>query len=533
MASDGYDSLPASSPPGLRMNHMLSLPTAALAALLTACTTLPPPQDRVETTARTDTADTRLAQSASPLVAANPGLSGFHQFPQPHDAFAARMLLAGAAQKTIDAQYYIWNGDQVGTLLFEALWKAAERGVRVRLLLDDANTKGNDPTIAVLDAHPNIEVRLYNPFTQRFSRTLAYLTDFGRLNRRMHNKSFTVDNQVAVVGGRNIANEYFGAAEGLDFADIDVLAIGPVVREVSKEFDLFWNSASAYPAAGFVGAPGPDGVAKMLDQFAQTHTDPVTVDYLKAVREAPLLTELQGGRLALEWTTAEVIHDDPAKTLDTADRTDVLLFPTLVKRIGRPEKSLDLISPYFVPGDEGTRALTDLAKRGVKVRILTNSLASSDESVVQAGYRQRRPELLRAGVELYELKPDANKGSLEVRGRFGAAKVSGLHAKTYAADRARIFVGSFNFDQRSARLNTEMGLVIDSPLFAGQMADLFDKEFRESAYEVRLSPDGNGLQWIERSGSGAELRYDVDPETSWFKRFGVDVMSAFPIEWLL
>jgi len=512
---------------------LLSLLVVALAALFRGCDSLPPPRDRTATTARTDTADTRLAQDVGPLVAANPGRSGFHRLPEAHDAFAARMLLAGAAQKTLDAQYYIWNGDQVGTLLFEALWKAAERGVRVRLLLDDANTKGNDPTIAVLDAHPNIEVRLYNPFTQRFSRTLAYLTDFGRLNRRMHNKSFTVDNQVAVVGGRNIANEYFGAGEGLGFADIDVLAIGPVVREVSKQFDLYWNSASAYPAAAFVGAPGPDGAAKLQARFARTHADPVSVDYLKAVHEAPLLTELQGRRLAFEWTTAEVIHDDPAKTLDTADRTDVLLFPTLVKRIGRPEKSLDLISPYFVPGDEGTKALADLARRGVKVRILTNSLASSDESVVQAGYRHRRPDLLRAGVELYELKPGANKGSLEVRGRFGAAKVAGLHAKVYAADRARYFVGSYNYDQRSARLNTEMGLVIDSPLFAGQIADLFDKEFRESAYEVRLSPDGKGLQWIERSGSGTELRYDVDPETSWFKRFGVDVMSAFPIEWLL
>ena len=243
------------------MSRTLSFLLAALAVLITGCASLPPPQERIASTALTDTADTRLGRAVVPYVAPNPGKSGIHKFPEPHDAFAARVLLAAAAEKTLDAQYFIWNGDQVGYLLFEALWKAAERGVRVRLLLDDANTSGLDPTIAALDAHPNIEVRLYNPFVHRGSRAIGYLTDFARLNRRMHNKSFTADNQFSVVGGRNVANEYFGAGSEIGFADLDVLAVGPVVRDVSKEFDLYWNSASAYPAAGFVGAPGPDGPA--------------------------------------------------------------------------------------------------------------------------------------------------------------------------------------------------------------------------------------------------------------------------------
>src|SRR5512141_1621293 len=240
-----------SSTGAVRMNSTRSFLLAAIAALMAGCATLPPPQDRIESTANTDTASTRLGRAVVPYVAPNPGKSGIHKFPDPHDAFAARVRMAAAAEKTLDTQYFIWNGDQVGYLMFEALWQAAERGVRVRLLLDDANTQGNDPTLAALDAHPNIEVRLYNPFTQRGSRALGYLSDFGRLNRRMHNKSFTVDNQLSVVGGRNIANEYFGAGSGIGFADIDVLAVGPVVRDVSKEFDLYWNSASAYPAAGF------------------------------------------------------------------------------------------------------------------------------------------------------------------------------------------------------------------------------------------------------------------------------------------
>ncbi len=500
---------------------------------MTGCATLPPPQDRIASTALADTADTRLGRAAAPFVNANPGKSGIHKFADPHDAFAARVLLAAAAEKSIDAQYFIWHGDQVGYLLFEALWQAAGRGVRVRLLLDDANTSGLDPTIAALGAHPNFEVRLYNPFTQRGSRAVGYLADFERLNRRMHNKSFTADNQLSVVGGRNIANEYFGAGSGIGFADLDVLVVGPAVSEVSKEFDVYWNSASAYPAAGFVGAPGPDSSAILQDRFATTHADPVSLEYLEAVRQAPLVTELLNRRLPLDWTTAQVVYDDPAKTLDATSRTDVLLFPELIRKMGRPEKMFDIVTPYFVPGDGGTAMLTDLAKRGVRVRILTNSLAASDESVVHAGYMTRRLELLRAGIALWELKPTANMESLEVKGRFGAGKVAGLHAKTFAVDNARIFVGSFNFDQRSARLNTEMGVVIDDAALARQLSGFFDASVPKIAYEVRLAPDGESLLWVERTASGEEKRYDSDPETDAFKRARVQFMSILPIEWLL
>jgi putative cardiolipin synthase len=244
------------------MNRFHSLLLVCL-SLMAGCTSLPPPKDRIVSTASADTVDTRLGRAVGPYIAMHPRKSGIYELTAAYDAFAARALLADAAQKTLDAQYFIWSGDQVGTLLFERLWKAAERGVQVRLLLDDASTSGLDPTLAALAAHPNIELRLYNPFTQRDSRAWGYLTNFGRLNRRMHNKSFTVDNQVTVIGGRNIANEYFGAGSGIGFADIDVLAIGPIVAEVSAEFDLYWNSPSAYPAAGFVGPSGADGATAL------------------------------------------------------------------------------------------------------------------------------------------------------------------------------------------------------------------------------------------------------------------------------
>jgi putative cardiolipin synthase len=515
-----------------RTRRVVTSAIAVLAMLVAGCATLPPPEGRTETHAFVDTATTRLGRAIAPEVAAHPGLSGVHKFPDPRDAFAARMLLAGAAEKSIDAQYFIWNGDEVGYLLWEALWKAAERGVRVRLLLDDANTLGNDATIAALDAHPNIEVRLYNPFTQRGSRSLGYLTDFKRLNRRMHNKSFTADNQMTVVGGRNIANEYFGAGEGIGFADTDVVAIGPIVKDVSREFDLYWNSASAYPAAGFVGTAGPDAAEKLLARFAQKRADAIAVAYLDAVEKTTLMDELRDRTLRFEWITGTVLYDDPAKTLDAQARPDVLLAPELVKSLGMPEKSLDIVSPYFVPGDQGTAALSELARRGVRVRILTNSLAASDESVVHTGYARRRTVLLTAGVALWELKPTATDESLKVKGRFGSAKVAGLHAKTYAVDSRRIFVGSFNFDQRSEKLNTEMGIVLDSARFAGDLAQVFDELVPSIAYEVRLAPDGNGLVWIERTSSG-DLRYDTEPQTSWWLRTKVELLSILPIEWLL
>jgi putative cardiolipin synthase len=493
---------------------------------------LPSLEGRTVTTALDDTSGTRLGRAVATDVIANLGKTGVHPLPEPHDAFAARVLLAAAADKSIDAQYYIWHADQVGDLLFEALWQAAERGVRVRLLLDDLNTGGLDAMIVALDAHPNVEVRLYNPLVHRDLRALNFVTDFTRVNRRMHNKSFTVDNQVSIVGGRNIGNEYFGAGQGVFFADLDVIAVGAAVREVSKEFDLYWNSASAYPAASLVGAPGPESAADFQARLAATRVDPQAVAYLEAVRTTPLVRHLLGGQLALEWTQARLVYDDPAKTLDTTARTDVLLFPELVRTISRPARSFDLVSPYFVPGHEGTAALVTQASNGVTIRVLTNSLASAEANVVHAGYAKRRKELLQAGIRLYEIKPTAPEKPRSEKERSGSSSSGALHAKTFAVDRSRVFVGSFNFDQRSALLNTEMGLVIDSPTLAQRLAETFDTTIPASAYEVRLRPDGRDLEWIEQTAAG-ETRYDTEPGTSWFQRRSVDMLSILPVDWLL
>ena len=503
-----------------------------LAALVAGCASLPSLEGRNASSALTDTEATQLGKAVVPRVAAHPGLAGIYALSLPADAFAARGVLAAAAQRSLDVQYYIWHDDETGILLLEALWRAAERGVRVRLLLDDNGIAGLDPMLAALDAHPKVEVRLYNPFAHRAMRALDFITDFSRANRRMHNKSFTADNQVTIVGGRNIGNEYFGAGGGVMFADLDVIAVGPAVRDVSRAFDLYWNSDSAYPAASLLGKAGPEARGELEAKFAAVHGDPGAVAYLKALRETPLVAELLEGKLPLQWAEARLLYDDPAKTLDVEDRSDLLLLPKLLQLAGRPEQELDLISPYFVPGDEGTAGFAEVARRGVKVRILTNSLAATDVAAVHAGYAKRRVDLLRAGVRLYELRPTTMQKDEKEKKSFGGSSAASLHAKTFAVDGKRAFVGSFNFDPRSARLNTEMGLVIRSPVLAQRMQAALDAALPEGAYEVRLAEDGRSLYWIERTPAG-EKRYDSEPGVGLLKRLGVGFLSLLPFEWLL
>ena len=505
----------------------------SLALLLGGCASLPPLDGRSETHAMTGTAATALRRAVDPRVAANPGKSGIHELSVPSEAFAARVLLAAAAEKSLDIQYYIWHGDETGTLLFEAVRNAADRGVRVRILLDDANTSGLDDTIAALDAHPNIEVRLYNPLVPRSARALNFLTDFARANRRMHNKSFTADNQVTIVGGRNVGNEYFGAdgEAGVEFTDLDVIAIGPAVQQVSNAFDLYWNSPSAYPAASVIDGSGRDLAGGLQAKFAAVRADPASAAYVKALSETMLVQELVAGRLSMEWAEARLVRDDPAKTLDTTQARDVLLLSQLLPLMGPLNSSFDLVSPYFVPGDDGTATLVSAARRGIKVRVLTNSLAATDVTPVHAGYAKRRCDLLRAGVELYELKPSESTATSSGKG-IGSSSSVQLHAKTSAVDRSRIFVGSFNFDERSAFLNTEMGLVIESPVLAARLSRAFDEEIPKRAYEVRIAADGRCPQWIERTPEG-EVRYDVEPHSGVAKRAWIEFLSVLPIEWLL
>jgi len=498
----------------------------ALASLAIACSDEPAPGAKPVTQAIQNTDGTRLGRAVSPIVTERPGRTGIHALPHPHDAFAARALLAEGAEKTIDAQYYMWHGDITGTLLFEKLWRAADRGVRVRLLVDDNNTAGLDETLATLDSHANLEVRLYNPLTHRRVRALSYLLAPRRLNRRMHNKSFTVDNQASVIGGRNVGDEYFAAGHGVVFTDLDVLCVGRAVGDVSAEFDRYWNSPSAVPAAWLLPSAGAEHARRLESRFESVREEPDAQEYVRALRETTLVRELLEGGLDLEWTNARLVFDDPAKTLDTERRDDLLLLPHMLNLVGRPARTLDLVSPYFVPMEDGTAVFQELARSGVRVRVLTNSLAANDVPAVHAGYARRRQALLEAGVRVFELKRAPGEAA-DGPGWAGSSSAS-LHAKTFAVDDAKIFVGSFNFDPRSARLNTEMGLVIESSELARPLHEWFDTRVPILAYEVKLAEDG-GLYWIEHTEAG-ERRYDTEPAAGFLLRAWVGLLSFLPIE---
>jgi cardiolipin synthase C len=509
-----------------------------LLALPAGCATVPAQVERSESHAFTDTARTRIGAAVRPLAAAHPGLSGARALLDAREAFVARYALAQAAERSIDVQTYIWRPDTSGSLLAQALWDAAERGVRVRILLDDANTAGLDPAIAALDAHPNIEVRLFNPFAHRSWRIGDFLTDFARVNRRMHNKSFTVDNQATIIGGRNIGDEYLGAETPVAFMDLDVLAFGPVVRDASVEFDRYWNSASAYPASALLAPAAPTTLEDTRRHWQERRARPDAANYLEAVGRMRLLAQMQDGTLPLDWVPARVVGDDPAKVLQPTERRDLQMMPRLEAALGRPQRELDLVSPYFVPGREGTDALLALAARGVKVSVLTNSLAATDVGPVYSGYVRYRTELLRGGVHLFELKPAAlppRRGDDEgpprgLAGSRGGSSAASLHAKTFAVDRQRIFVGSFNLDPRSVRLNTEMGLVLDDSTLAGKLADAFADGIPRAAYEMRL--EGDHVVWVERTPQG-EVRHTSAPGVGFLRGLWIGFLSVLPIEWLL
>ena len=512
--------------------RFLSVSAIMTVALLQGCASLPSLDDRPTSIRLHDTADSGLGRLITPLGHTHPGLSGVVPLLSGRDAFAARVRLADAAERSLDVQYYIWQPDLSGKLLLDALRRAAARGVRVRLLLDDNNTSGLDETLAALDAQPNIEVRLFNPFAVRRWRSLGYIFDFARLNRRMHNKSFTADNQATVIGGRNVGDEYFGAGDDVLFVDLDVLAIGPVVDEVSQDFDRYWASDSSYPVGRIVPTVSPSVIAELAAAADAGKRDPAGQAYTRAIDESPFMRSLLARSLTFEWTQIHLVSDDPEKGLGLASEEE-LLWSRLKRVMKKPTRDLELVSPYFVPGADGVEFFASMAQGGVKTAVLTNSLEATDVAAVHAGYAKRRKALLAAGVKLFEMKRSASVplATAEHSSRGSGTSASSLHAKTFSIDGSRIFIGSFNFDPRSARLNTEMGFVIDSPELAQSIGDTFARSIPGSAYEVRLAADG-GLRWLENAGS-QQIVHETEPGTTFWKRLVISLISMLPIEWLL
>ena len=515
---------------------------AATLLLLGACASLPTDYPRQPSQAIVDTHDTRLGREIGSLTAEHPGKSGFYPLASGIDAFVARLAVVQAADRGLDVQYYIWHNDTAGRILLEALLQAGDRGVRVRLLLDDLDTAGKDLGIRFVDAHPNIEVRLFNPFASRGNRGIDFLTDLQRVNRRMHNKSLTADNQATIVGGRNVGNEYFGGVSAAAFADLDVLAVGPVVNEVSVSFDTYWNSSWAVPISAFEGEPIPtkaDLAASrkaLSDDIERARTTP----YAEALRKSFLAHEEDLSELGFSLGRALLLYDAPSKAAGTDASGSSRMGPKLKMAFDAAQTELLIISPYFVPGDWLVDYLGQLVHQGVKVRILTNSIAANDVGVVHAGYMRYRHALLKRGVELYEFKSTGEELANDDGGRrwSGSSKAS-LHAKTFGIDRRALFVGSFNLDPRSAHLNTEMGVLFESPELATQLGEEFDSELDTKAYRLELvtvsaaeSRSGfeeHALHWVTRE-NGKERCYTVEPETHLWQRFMVKLLSPFVIE---
>ncbi len=501
---------------------------------LTACASLPQ-VPREPSRSVTDTDSTMLggvsqrARTSAGLAPDDPrGM--VHLLPQGKDAFLARATLAGLAERSLDAQYYIWHNDDTGQLLLAQLLKAADRGVRVRLLLDDIHTADLEPMLAALDAHPRIEVRLYNPFAHRSMRTLDYVTDLSRVNRRMHNKAFIADGQSAIVGGRNIGNEYFAATSDVAFGDLDAIAQGPVVGQLAEQFDLYWNSASAWPASGLLPAP-PAAALDTLRTLARglATRDSVRV-YLDALRDSEMARDMVAGRLAFEPALATLVYDDPAKTLGKGASSAVRLLDRLTPLVADTREEMVLVSPYFVPRDRGTALLTSAQARGVRTTVLTNSLASNDVGAVHAGYSRQREALLAGGVTLWEVKPTPGPRPAGQSPAKGSSTVS-LHAKTFVFDRRKLFVGSFNLDPRSADINTELGVLFESPSLAARVAQGVLNALPQAAWQVQRDAESGQIRWVDEAHGGR--RYDTEPETGFLRRLGVGLLKLLPIDAML
>lgn len=493
-------------------------------SLLVGCSSLPPLPPSEPEMAVPPGNDSRLDEIIAPAVSGHPNQSGFRLVHDGLEAFALRVHSANLAKRTLDVQTYIWTDDLAGLYLASTVLKAADRGVRVRLLVDDIDARAKHYGFAALAAHPNISVRHFNPFASRhgfLTKALEAMQSFKRINRRMHNKSWIADNRLAVAGGRNLGNQYFAASQEVNFADLDLAMIGPVVADVSASFDRYWNASVTYPVQ--VLAPddvNDEALAKLRSKLAPKAQEARQGPYAKAVLDDAAVQKLLGADWPMLWThDYRFVSDDPLKARgekhgQQASNVLTILMPALKDSRER----LSILSPYFVPGELGVQTLTGLAHQGVDVGVLTNSLAANDVVAVHGGYAKYREPLLEGGVKLWELKPqNAVRASL-----FGSSGAS-LHTKALVIDDSQIFVGSYNLDARSTSLNCEQGTLVRHPELARQLEALFQEQVRDNAWAVELE-DGK-LHW-----SDGRHEYDSDPFSTFGRRFTVWITRLLPIE---
>ncbi|MEJ2309291.1 MAG: phospholipase D family protein [Gammaproteobacteria bacterium] len=500
------------------------LPLFLAGFLLNGCASLPEDYPRTTSTAIANHESTAIGNYFAKEAARHPGKSGFAIIRYGRPAFTSRVALAELAEKSLDLQYYIWEPDATGQILAERLIRAADRGVKIRLLLDDINLKGRDAKVAALDAHPNIEIRLFNPFANRGMPALGFLTEFNRVNHRMHNKLMIMDNAVAIVGGRNIGNHYFNVAQDANFRDLDIAAGGPVVRDTSSVFDHFWNGEWSVPINALMDREYDEKDLRSTREWLKEQILQADYPYPLDQDVATLKSELKNLFDDFIWAPGKIVWDDPA-TLQREGQTSELM-QGLVNRLGRVEKELLIESAYFVPRDTAVVKFKELVDSGARVRILTNSLASNDVLAAHAGYAKRREKIVAAGVELYEFRPFPEAVSKNVVA--GSSKAA-LHTKAVVFDRKDVFIGSLNLDPRSLDINTEAGLYVESPELARQVIAYLDEGVTlEKSYRVELDEDGD-LSWVTLV-DGKAVRYNKDPDSSGMQRFTAGFIKMLPVE---
>ncbi|WP_201551542.1 phospholipase D family protein [Psychrobacter sp. DD43] len=486
-------------------------------------------------TPNTDSLD--LVAAISQQSEIHPDLSGYHPIVTGANAFASRSILTGMATRNIDAQYYIWHDDQAGQLMLKDLWDAAERGVIVRLLLDDFNNNAKfDQHLLRFASHPNIAVRIINPLMHRKFQTLNFVTGLPRINRRMHNKSMIFDKQITIIGGRNIGDEYLSNDKSSQFADLDVLLIGKVVADIDNSFASYWSAPISFDIQTLATLDKGEttdfvqGLDKLKADEKSSSSGSLSV-YKAAIEDSSIDTDLINKRVPFRWTDMQFLSDDVGKLTKTVP-ADTNLVHQLRTLLGSPSKKLTIISSYFVPTKDGVNTLVSLAESGIEIKILTNSFDATDVTAVHSGYSQWRPSLLRAGVKIYELKSTASEEKRENKlWKARSQSSTSLHAKAFAVDDYQVFIGSYNVDPRSANINTEMGVIINDEELATQLHGALSDDLLNQAYEVKLLENGD-LQWHTME-KDKKVIYDSEPRVDISDHVWLTIMSWLPIDWLL
>jgi putative cardiolipin synthase len=507
----------------------------AVVACLSGCAVFPSGYARTETAAWPHPEETAIGRALAGRLQRQASLSGVRLLETGVDAFAARAALADVAERTLDLQYYIVRDDESTIALLSRVVAAADRGVRVRLLVDDIYAVGRDFGFGAFASHPNIEVRVFNPFLRRgplgLSRLFEVIGDADRLNHRMHNKTFVADNAAAVIGGRNLGNEYFAAQADAGYIDLDVLAVGPVVGDVSASFDQYWASSLAVPIEAFpIAMPTREEALRGLASMRSVEERLRGSEYAERLRRGSFAAELTAGVIEFEWAPAIALYDPPDKLERAGEESAIVA--GLRPVIDGAQRELFLVSPYFVPGAAGLAALRKLRSRGLRVRVLTNSLASTDVPVVYAGYSRYQVALLESGVELWELRPvgGTERAQEAISEALGAERAA-LHAKTFVVDARYVFVGSMNLDPRSNRINTEFGMLVDSPALAARLLGRLSR-LASTAGSYRAVLEHGALAWITMQ-DGREVRFSVPPDTGAFRRAWSHVLRLVAPEQLL